>query len=72
MMIRIVYRDGRYDMVKRWTLERLIDEEKIQGFRRKSGWVRVGKDQLRSSQDSEHLGEERRAPVDLPGVPGLQ
>jgi len=72
MMIRVVYHDGRYDMVKRWTLERLIREGSIQGFRRKNGWVRIGHDRTRSSQADTHRGEERRTPVDYPRPSRLQ
>jgi len=72
MMIRVVYQDGRYDMVKRWTLEKLIEQNRIQGFRRENGWVRIGKDKLRSSRPTDHQGEERRVPVDYPRSSILQ
>jgi hypothetical protein len=72
MMIRVVYRDGRYDMVKRWTLEKLIEQDSIQGFCRADGWVRIGRDRLRSSRPTGHHGEERRVPVEYPRSSSLQ
>ncbi len=66
MMVRILYHDGRYDMVKRWTLEKLIEQNKIQGFRRANGWVRIGRDEVRGPGVANYLEEERRTPVNYP------
>ncbi|WP_432822324.1 GSU3473 family protein [Trichloromonas sp.] len=67
-MIRVLYHDGRYDMVKRWTLEMLIEQNRIQGFRRANGWVRIGKDKLRAPMSSKSREDERRVPVDYPST----
>ena len=66
MMIRILYHDGRYDMVKRWTLEMLIAQDRIQGFRRSNGWVRVGSDKLRTPHSANYPDDDRRVPVAYP------
>lgn len=72
MMIRVMYHDGRYDMVKRWALDMLIDQKKIQGFLRSSGWVRIGIDQIRSSRKLDYQGPERRVPIEYPPPPNIQ
>ncbi len=67
MMIRVVYHDGRYDMVKRWAFETLLAQRKIQGFRRADGGVRIDRDPLRGfSRGHDYQGEERRVPVEFP------
>ena len=69
MMIRVVYHDGRYDMVKRWAFETLLAQRKIQGFRRSSGWVRIDRDPLRGSrQNLDYQGEDRRVPINHPAT----
>lgn len=67
MMIRVVYHDGRYDMVKRWAFETLLAQRQIQGFRRSSGWVRIDRDPLRGSRGTHDFqGEDRRVPIEHP------
>lgn len=69
MMIRVVYHDGRYDMVKRWAFETLLAQRKIQGFRRASGWVRIDRDPLRGSRQTlDYQGEDRRVPIEHPAA----
>lgn len=69
MMIRVVYHDGRYDMVKRWAFETLLAQRKIQGFLRSSGWVRIDRDPLRGSrQPLDYHGEDRRVSIEHPAV----
>ena len=41
MLIRIMYRDGRQDRVKRAQLKGLIEHCQIKMFKRFSGWVSV-------------------------------
>ena len=48
MMIRIKYPNGSYDMVNKQTLDYLLDQEKIVGFKRAEGWAIVGRDSIRS------------------------
>jgi|Deesub1362A_J573_1020465.scaffolds.fasta_scaffold00956_12 hypothetical protein len=59
MLIRIRYRDGRYDMVKPFILDRLIAERSIEGFHRSEGWVTIGRDRIRGD-GGEYHGPERR------------
>jgi len=60
-MIRIRYPDGRFDMVKVARLNALIETEEIEGFKRASGWVALGRDPVRGQGDDEfYPGTERR------------
>lgn len=56
MMIRVVYHDGRYDMVNQMALDRMIDTGTVTHFRRSSGWVTIGRDPIRMA------GSENRQP----------
>lgn len=61
MMIRVIYTDGKYDMVKPQWLDDLLDRNKVTGFKRSTGWVFVGKDSIRRGNSEGYWGEERRA-----------
>jgi hypothetical protein len=50
MLIRVKYSDNRYDYVKEDTLNRLIEANNIERFRRSSGWVTIGVDSLRKAK----------------------
>lgn len=64
MLIRVMYRDRTYDMVKDYFLEGLIAENQIERFRRSSGWVEIGRDPVRQNREKEaYFGPERREPV---------
>ena len=60
MMIRIMYSDGRFDMVKPSMLDNLLDKQTVTSFKRETGWAVVGRDQIRSSSRSNYRGKERR------------
>ena len=60
MMIRVMYSDGRFDMIKPGLLEKLLKEEVITSFKRSSGWVVVGRDPIRGTGDPDYSGAERR------------
>ncbi|WP_197463694.1 GSU3473 family protein [Desulfuromonas sp. DDH964] len=61
MVIRIRYPDGRFDMVKATRLNTLIETEEIEGFKRASGWVVLGRDPVRGQGNDEfYHGTERR------------
>ncbi len=47
MLIRVMYRDGSYDIVKDNILEKLIHSEKILKFYRSGQWALVGRDPVR-------------------------
>ena len=60
MMIRVMYSDGRFDMVKPNLLEKLIKEEAVTSFKRSSGWAVVGRDPIRSDGKIDYKSAERR------------
>jgi hypothetical protein len=60
MMIRVMYSDGRFDMVKPGMLDNLLDQQAVTSFKRTSGWAVVGRDKIRSSGRSSYRGTERR------------
>ena len=62
MLIRVMYSDGRFDMIKPQFLDNLLAEKKVTSFMRSGGWATVGREPIRSN----HLvngydGKERRA-----------
>lgn len=60
MMIRVMYPDGKTEMVRPPLLDLLIKRERIQQFRRDNGWSVLGQDPLRRSQLNDYQGAERR------------
>ena len=60
MMIRVMYSDGRFDMVKPELLDSLIKEQVVTSFKRASGWAVVGRDPIRNSGRANYGGAERR------------
>lgn len=60
MMIRVMYSDGRFDMVKPSTLDDLLNRQVVTSFKRNSGWAVVGRDPIRDSGRSDYRGTERR------------
>lgn len=60
MMIRVMYSDGRFDMVKPNMLDSLLDQQTVTSFKRSTGWAVVGRDQVRSASRSNYGGVERR------------
>ncbi len=60
MLIRVRYKDGRIDLVPSQRLDELIVMSEIEQFERLTGWVRVGKDPIRSTLRGHYVGPERR------------
>lgn len=60
MLIRVMYSDGRFDMVKPNMLDNLLEQQKVTSFKRASGWAVVGRDAIRSTGRSGYRGVERR------------
>ena len=61
MLIRVMYDDGRFDMVKPQLLESLLQNNTVTSFKRNEGWVVVGRDATRNSHPSqEYSGPDRR------------
>lgn len=59
MLIKIQYHNNKYDYVKPWMLDKLLESDKIQSFYRSSGWAHVGKDKIRGIGGF-YNGTERR------------
>jgi hypothetical protein len=61
MLIQVAYLDDRYDYLKDFQLDRLLEMRQVAKFRRSSGWVKVGEDPIRQgSKDNTYYGPERR------------
>lgn len=61
MMIRIMYDDGRFDMVKPQMLDTLLETNRITSFKRNAGWAVIGRDTIRGNRRSQsYQGLERR------------
>lgn len=64
MLIRVMYPNGKFDMVSPHLLDSLLEQEKVSGFMRSDGWVSIGKDPLRKSDKvNSYTGPERRHPL---------
>lgn len=60
MLIRVIYTNGAYDMVRPEVLDEMLARGAIAGFLRKSGWAVVGRDPVRSRSMHPYAGPERR------------
>ena len=60
MLIRVMYSDGKFDMVKPNMLDRLIDQQRVTSFKRTGGWAVVGRDMIRGSSQPGYHGVDRR------------
>ena len=49
MLVQVRWTNNRFDYVKDFMLDHLIEEGVVASFIRISGWVTIGVDQLRSS-----------------------
>jgi len=47
MLIRVMYKDGTYGLVKDLVLDKLIHTEKIMQFYRSGHWVFIGREPVR-------------------------
>lgn len=62
MLIQVNWTNNRYDYVKDFMLDNLIEAGVIARFLRSSGWVTIGVDPVRiSTLNLEYSGNERRA-----------
>lgn len=64
MLIRVMYTNGKFDMVKPKLLEELLEQKQISSFKRSEGWAVVGRDAIRRkpSTNDQFNGIERRLP----------
>jgi hypothetical protein len=53
MSITVMYANGKTGIVENYQLDDLIASGKIKKFRRSDGWVIVGKDPTRKTNESE-------------------
>ena len=60
MMIRVMYTDGGFDIVKPALLNNLLAENALISFKRSDGWAVVGRDAMRTATHSDYRGPERR------------
>lgn len=62
MLVQVHWTNQRYDYVKDYMLDSLIEAGVVARFLRSSGWVRVGVDPVRSPKGKgPYAGEERRS-----------
>ena len=62
MLIQVNWTNNRYDYVKDFMLDSLIEAGVVARFLRSSGWVTVGVDPVRKSVPvDEYHGKERRS-----------
>jgi len=64
MLLQVIYTDNHYDYVKDFMLDDLIESQKIAKFRRSTGWVTIGVDQIRARNNKRtYDGIERRSAI---------
>lgn len=51
MLIQIEYYDKKFDFVKNYQLDSLLEKQKVHSFKRSSGWVTVGIDPVRTREN---------------------
>lgn len=59
MLIRVMYKNHEFDMVKASLLDTLIESGKVKMFLRSEGWIVVGRDSIRQ-RDEPFKGLDRR------------
>ena len=59
-MIRVIYKDGKEDLVEQKFLDILLYVNEVQMFQRNSDWAIIGVDPVRANSRTAPLGEERR------------
>ncbi|MDT8419830.1 MAG: hypothetical protein RQ754_05310 [Desulfuromonadales bacterium] len=63
MMIRVMYPNGDYDMVRNDLLDLLVANHRVKKFKRSSGWIDIEREnaRLRAGPNPGWEGVERRA-----------
>jgi hypothetical protein len=59
MMVRVMYTDNSYDLVKVTQLDGLIISGRVAKFLRAEGWVTIGLDPIRTNSRA-YAGQDRR------------
>jgi hypothetical protein len=66
MLLKVIYQNDKYDMVRPSLLNELIASKKIKKFYRSGGWVDIGRDPIRrSAAAGSYGGLERRKQASL-------
>ena len=61
MLIRVMYDDGKFDMVKPQMLDTLLESNRVTSFKRNMGWAVIGRDTIRSNRRLQsYQGLDRR------------
>ena len=61
MLIRVMYDDGKFDMVKPQRLDTFLETKRLTSFKRDEGWIVIGRDTTRGNLSSQvYQGLERR------------
>ncbi len=60
MMIRVMYSDGRFDLIKQCMLDQMLDGNRLASFKRADGWAVVGRDPIRGTGGAVYRGPDRR------------
>ena len=61
MIIQVVYKNGKEDLIEQKFLDILLHIGEIQEFRRSDHWVNVAEDPIRSHRQSEYNCSNRRS-----------
>lgn len=61
MMIRVMYNNGSFDIVKPAMLNMLLSDNRISSFKRAVGWAVVGRDPVRGIGGMGYVGPDRRS-----------
>lgn len=63
MMIRVMYPNGDYDIVRNDILDLLVANQRVKKFKRSSGWIDIEREnaRLRAASNPDWDGVERRA-----------
>ena len=59
MLIRVIYDDGRFDMVAPQMLDTLLKAKRVNSFKRTDAWAVVGQDAIRSGSQDYSIPERR-------------
>jgi|GEM_PF-805415 len=70
MLINVVYKNDRHDLVKPSLLQTLLDDDLVKQFHRCDGWVTIGVDHVRNMTTSPSFpGQNRRTYDETVAVP---
>jgi len=61
VLVPVMLRNGTEEIVSSNVLDRMLEEKKVDFFRRSDGWVVVGRDLLRGMGGKIYVGRERRS-----------